>query len=199
MKRSLSFLLAAALIVFSGMLGCVSKTYIDQQNQKMMSRIQTNEREISSLKDSTAKQLGELSNTVQEAMQRADEASVLAKGTFLYEVTLSDESVFFAFGRSTLSDEAKAALDVFALNLKEKNRNVYIEIQGHTDNTGDKAYNMFLGQSRGKIVLDFLYLEHGIPLHRMRAFSYGDTKPVVENDSVENRAKNRRVTIVVME
>ncbi len=44
-----------------------------------------------------------------------------------------------------------------------------------------------------------MHMEHGIPLHRMNAFSYGESKPVVDNNIPGNRAKNRRVVIVVME
>jgi outer membrane protein OmpA-like peptidoglycan-associated protein len=90
-------------------------------------------------------------------------------------------------------------LDIFAGVVKTENKNVYIEIQGHTDDMGHEEYNMELGQARAEGVLRHLHVEHGIPLHRMNAFSYGESKPVVDNNIPGNRAKNRRVVIVVME
>lgn len=136
---------------------------------------------------------------VDEAMNRAGEAQKLAKGKLLYEVTISDESVPFGFNQSRLSDEAKKQIDIFASVLVEENGGVFIEIQGHTDNVGSRQYNLMLGQERAEAVLAYLHTEHGIPLHRMSTFSYGETRPAGPNDNESNRARNRRVVLIVME
>ncbi len=123
----------------------------------------------------------------------------MAEGKFLYEVTLTDEAVHFGFDKCDLSKEAKAALDSFAGRLKAEDKDLYIEIQGHTDNIGTDGYNVSLGKARANAVYSYLHTQHGIPLHRMDTFSYGESKPVADNDNPGNRAKNRRVTLVVIE
>ena len=82
--------------------------------------------------------------------------------------------------------------------MKAENKDIYIEIQGHTDGTGSEDYNLELGFKRAESVMIYLHLNHNMPLHRMNIFSYGESRPVVDNDIMENRAKNRRITIVGM-
>jgi peptidoglycan-associated lipoprotein len=209
MKRSFFAVVVVTGIFLSGMIGCATEQYVKDQIAAMDTKIGevrktvgANQTEIASLKKSAAKQdrlVQKYSSTVREAMSRAEEAHKLAEGKLLYEATISGESVHFDFDRNDLSDEAKTCLDVFAGVVKAENKNIYVEIQGHTDNIGAEEHNLRLGQARAEGVMRYLHMEHGIPLHRMNAFSYGESKPVADNDTRSNRAKNRRVTIVVME
>ncbi len=147
------------------------------------------------MKDSVEKQKERISelSVVEEALARAETAGKLAVGKLLYEVTMSDESVFFAYNEKELSKEAKLAINVFANVLLAQNKDIFIEIQGHTDNIGSKEYNLDLGHDRAEAVKNYLHTEHRIPLHRMSTFSYGEDKPVVSNTNKINRSKNRRV------
>jgi peptidoglycan-associated lipoprotein len=217
MKRS--FLVFAALMgsIWFGVTGCASKNYVKEQIAQSMElrleetqrQVEANQEEISRLRDATTEQndqLHKLTNVTQEgftlgeeALARAEEAGKVAEGQFLYEVTITDEAVHFGFDKSDLSEETKAALDSFAEHLKEENKNVYIEIQGHTDNTGSEEYNLRLGHTRAEAVSSYMYSQHDIPLHRMHTFSYGESKPLADNDNRSNRAINRRVTLVVIE
>jgi len=209
MKGSFFAVVVVTGIFLSGMIGCATEQYVKDQIAAMDTKIGevrknvvANQTEIASLKKSAAKQdrlVQKYSSTVREAMSRAEEAHKLAEGKLLYEATISGESVHFDFDRNDLSDEAKTCLDVFAGVVKAENKNIYVEIQGHTDNIGAEEHNLRLGQARAEGVMRYLHMEHGIPLHRMNAFSYGESKPVADNDTRSNRAKNRRVTIVVME
>ncbi|MCP4113177.1 MAG: OmpA family protein [Desulfobacteraceae bacterium] len=159
-------------------------------------------KEIVILKDNVEKQkkvLEREKKLIREAMKRAEQAGKLKKSKLLYEVTISEESVPFAYKESNLSEDAEAALDVFAGILVKENKAVYIEIQGHTDDIGSDGYNMNLGQERAESVRRYLHTEHNIPLNRMSAFSYGESKPVAENDGEINRSRNRRVVIMVMD
>jgi len=131
-------------------------------------------------------------------LQRAQEAGKLAQGKFLYETVLTDDKVKFGFDTSELSPEAKAALDDFAQKVKNENKNVYIEIQGHTDNVGGKDYNEKLGLSRAEAVRQYLNKEHKFPLHRINVISYGPTEPIADNKTREGRSQNRRVALVVL-
>jgi len=83
--------------------------------------------------------------------------------------------------------------------VKADNKNVYIEIQGHTDNVGSEKVNLKLGYQRAEAVSNYLNTKQGFPLHRMNVTSYGEFKPVADNATKEGRAQNRRVAIVVLQ
>ncbi len=125
-------------------------------------------------------------------------AGKLAEGKFLYTVVLSDDSVKFPLDQSKLSPEADARLAQLANQLKAENKNVYLEVQGHTDATGDTTYNDHLGDQRAEAVRKFLS-KQGVALSRMATISYGEAEPVAPNNTREGRAQNRRVAIVVLQ
>lgn len=144
-------------------------------------------------------QLGEVSKTAQDALDRAIAAGKLAEGKLIYERVLSDDEIQFAVGRVELSEAAQAALDVFASELAARNTGVYIEIQGHTDSTGGESHNLELGHRRAEAVRLYLNRKHGFPLHRTAVISYGESEPIADNSTREGRARNRRVSLVVLE
>jgi len=135
--------------------------------------------------------------TAGQALERANAAHKLAEGKFLYEVVLSDDSMKFPTDQHALSPEAEARLAELVQRLRAENRNVYLEIQGHTDATGDEAYNEALGEARAEAVRRYLS-RGGVALNRMATISYGEAAPVAPNDTPEGRAQNRRVAIVVL-
>jgi len=139
----------------------------------------------------------QVEGTAGEALARANAAHKLAEGKFLYEVVLSDDSVKFPVDQNALSAEAEQRLAELAQRLKAENRNVYLEIQGHTDASGDAQYNDRLGESRAEAVRRSLSRQ-GIALNRMATISYGEDSPVADNATPEGRAQNRRVAIVVL-
>lgn len=132
-----------------------------------------------------------------QALDRANAAHKLAEGKFLYEVVLSDDSMKFPTDQHSLSPEAEARLSELLQRLKAENRNVYLEIQGHTDSTGDAEYNEKLGEARAEAVRRYLS-RGGVALNRMATISYGEEAPVASNDTPEGRAQNRRVAIIVL-
>jgi len=206
-------MLVAVVVVTLGVSGCATKTYVDEkvsqattaQNAKIgevQKQVEAAQQDIANLKKSDAEQnekLAKLSETAREALDRATEAGKLAKGKFLWEVTLTDNAVKFGFNKSDLSPQAKAALNAFAQQVKAMNKNVFIEIQGHTDNIGSERINLRLGQERADNVMRYLNMEQGIPLNRMSTVSYGEYKPIADNRTAAGRAENRRVTLVVLE
>jgi outer membrane protein OmpA-like peptidoglycan-associated protein len=110
---------------------------------------------------------------------------------------LSDDNARFPFNKHELSADARNELDQFVDKLKSDDKNVYLEIQGHTDSTGSSDYNARLGEERAEAVR--LYLnQKGVALNRMATISYGETQPVDSNKTREGRAKNRRVVIIVL-
>ncbi|MFA4894533.1 OmpA family protein [Brevundimonas sp.] len=139
----------------------------------------------------------QVEGTAGQALERATAAHKLAEGKFLYEVVLSDDSVKFPTDRHALSPEAEQRLAELAQRLKGENRNVYLEIQGYTDASGDADYNEELGEARAEAVRRSLSRQ-GIALNRMATISYGEDSPVAPNETPEGRAQNRRVAIVVL-
>jgi outer membrane protein OmpA-like peptidoglycan-associated protein len=202
--------LLVVAVVFTG---CATKKYVneqvaagDQVNAAKIGEVQTsveaNQKSITDLQAKDAdlqKQIATLSDTAKDALKRAQEAGVLAKGDFVWETVLTDDKVTFGFNKAELTPEGKAAVDAFAAKVKADNKNVYIEIQGHTDNVGSEKYNLKLGYERAEAVMNYLSMQHGFPLHRMNVTSYGEFKPVADNATKEGRAQNRRVALVVLE
>jgi outer membrane protein OmpA-like peptidoglycan-associated protein len=141
----------------------------------------------------------QLSQSAAEALQRAQEAGVLAKGKVVFEQTFSEDRVKFKLNSYELSDAAKAALDEFANRTRELDNQYFIEIQGHTDDTGGERLNEELGQRRADSVRRYLSREHKLPLNRMSTISYGDTLPLESNRTRAGREANRRVVLVVLE
>ncbi len=177
---------AGVMMLAAAASGCATKGFVRGQVAQEDQRV--------SQVGSTA---SEARGTAREALDRANAAHKLAEGKFLYQVVLSDNSVKFPTDGSALSDEARARLDELADRLKSENRNVYLEIQGHTDARGSEAHNNALGLARAEAVR--LYLnQQGVPLNRMSTISYGKTTPVAPNDTAEGRSQNRRVVIIVL-
>jgi peptidoglycan-associated lipoprotein len=194
-----AFSLAAALI---GTTGCATKKYVRQETGTVNSRVddvQGQVEEAQTRLNTHDQQIGEASKTAQDALRRATEAGKLAEGKFLYETVLTDEKVKFGFDTSDLSPEGQAAIDEFAENLKSQNKNVYIEIQGHTDSVGSEKYNEELGLLRAESVRRYLNQKHGFPLHRINVISYGESAAVADNNTREGRGQNRRVALVVLQ
>ena len=131
---------------------------------------------------------------------RVDEVAAEAAQSrkLVYEVTLSEDQGNFKFGRTDLPDEAKARLDQMIGQLKTDPKNIFIEIEGHTDNVGGKNLNDRLGMERAEAVKRYLYEQHQVPLHKINVISYGEDKPVAPNNTRAGRAQNRRVVIRVL-
>ena len=111
--------------------------------------------------------------------------------------TIELKNVFFDVNKWDLKPESKAELEKIATFLKA-NPSLKVEFGGHTDNTGDKAFNKTLSTNRAKAVYDYVIQKGGIVAARLSYKGYADTKPKVANDSPENKAKNRRTELKVL-
>jgi peptidoglycan-associated lipoprotein len=173
--------------------GCATPDYVN----KHVAVVQGEVTDVQTQQQSQQAHLAQLDQGTRDAMERAEAAGKLAEGKFLYAMVLSDDSVKFPVDGSQLSPEAQTRLQDLAQKLKSENKNVYLEIQGHTDTTGSKPTNMRLGEERAEAVRLFMN-QQGVPLNRMATISYGDTSPVAPNTTREGRAQNRRVVVIVM-
>jgi outer membrane protein OmpA-like peptidoglycan-associated protein len=193
--------LAAMLAILPG---CATKQYVSAEVEKSSVKSEKRITDVESQVEQTQTRVNDheqritaLDKSTRDAIARATEAGKLAQGKFNYSVVLSDDKAHFPVNGHDLSKEAEEQLDEFVERLKTDNKNVFIEIQGHTDSTGPSEYNMRLGQERADAVR--LYLnQKGVALNRLSTISYGETQPVDSNKSKDGRSKNRRVVIVVL-
>jgi outer membrane protein OmpA-like peptidoglycan-associated protein len=80
----------------------------------------------------------------------------------------------------------------------ETNSSLRVEIQGHTDNTGDSEHNLKLSKNRARSVTDYL-INYGIEKKRLDWAGFGEDKPVADNNTEEGKRMNRRTTIKIIE
>ena len=194
MQRIRPVFFATAMIASAVSLGgCATKDYVNEHVAAVDTKVQATQSQV----DQQQTHLSQLDQSTKDALDRATAAGKLAEGKFLYSMVLSDDSVKFPVDSSKLSPEAQQRLSDFADKLKTDNRNVYLEIQGHTDAKGPDPLNEELGEKRAEAVRLFMN-EHGVPLNRMSTISYGKADPVTGNKTRADRAQNRRVVLIVM-
>lgn len=111
--------------------------------------------------------------------------------------TIELKNVFFDVNKWDLKPQSKAELEKVIAFLKT-NPTLKVEFGGHTDNSGDKAFNKTLSANRAKAVYDYVIQNGGIVATRLSYKGYSDTKPKVPNDTPENKAKNRRTELKVL-
>lgn len=219
-------LIAPVVAVAVALSGCATKKYVNdsvaQVNDKVTSlsksleetqeRTRQNEARIQQVDEKYGKQVAAVDekaaaagkaaataqSTADRAILRAEEVDKAVR-KLIYEVTISEASGNFAFGQTELPDAAKAQIDQLVERLKaDPTKGTYIEIEGHTDNVGDKAVNERIGLMRAESVKRYLYEKHGVPLHKMSVISYGEDRPAAPNTTRKGRAQNRRVVIRVL-
>lgn len=103
--------------------------------------------------------------------------------------------IYFDTGQSEIKPESKTAFDEIAKLLKG-NPGLKVSIVGHTDNVGERDYNMKLSKARADSVAKELISKYGIDSKRLAAYGVGPLAPVAANKTEEGRAKNRRVELV---
>jgi peptidoglycan-associated lipoprotein len=198
---------AVSVTAMASLLGaCASSKSVDAKiaasqattNQRIES-VSSQVEDLQQKQQQTDVKLEQLSQSAQEALKRAQEAGVLAKGKVVFEQSFSEDRVKFKLDKYDLDAPAKAALDEFAGRVTALNEQYFVEIQGHTDDTGGEAHNEELGQRRADAVRRYLSREHKLPLARMSTISYGDTLPLESNKTKAGRSANRRVVLVVLE
>jgi outer membrane protein OmpA-like peptidoglycan-associated protein len=99
-------------------------------------------------------------------------------------------NIFFETNKFDLLPESRTELGQLIAFLKE-NPGVSIEIAGHTDNVGDDSSNQALSESRAKTVFDYL-VSNKVPAPKLSFKGYGESRPLNDNSSEENRKNNRR-------
>jgi outer membrane protein OmpA-like peptidoglycan-associated protein len=228
MFRKLIIAIPVAVLAIGGSTACATKKFVRTSVGEVNDKVDSQGRAIEETQERTRKNEGRISEVDQKAQaaarsaQAANDAAAAANAAaataasvgseasakadaidkaskrLVYEVVLSEDQGNFTFGKTTLPDEAKQKIDEMIAKMKQDPKNIYLEIEGHTDNVGDKATNERIGLARADAVKRYLYEQYQIPLHKMNVISYGMDKPVAPNKTKAGRAQNRRVVIKVL-
>jgi OmpA-OmpF porin, OOP family len=148
----------------------------------------------------TGDKLPELQAARDEAVKRKTEAETSTISAEACETRFSVIStagaIYFKTGSAELDKESGPILQSVA-EIANRCPAVKIEVTGHTDSVGGKENNRQLSEQRARAVLGFLS-QRGVAPTRVEAAGYGDSRPIVPNDSEANRAKNRRIEFRVL-
>ena len=205
-------------LALGGTTACATKKFVQgevgQVNEKVeglsrsveenQERTRTNEGRISDVDQraqaaaQAATKRAETAHAAANAVNSRADAIEAASKRLVYEVVLSEDKGNFKFGQAVMPDEAKAEIDQLVQQLKAEPSGAFIEIEGHTDNSGPKDLNFRLGLERAENVKRYIYEQHQVPLHRINVISYGEDKPVAPNQTRDGRSQNRRVVIKVL-
>jgi outer membrane protein OmpA-like peptidoglycan-associated protein len=220
MKRLIGAIAISALAL-SGTSACASKKMVRQRVGEVNDKVDTLSKSVEENQERTRTNEGRIGEVDQKAQaadqraqaagQRADEAysaadkvnaraDAIEKASkrLVYEVVLTEDQGGFKFGQTKMPADMQAKIDELVSQLKANPNGGYIEIEGHTDNVGDKNINYKLGLERAEAVKRYLYENQQIPLHKINVISYGEEKPIAPNKTKAGRAQNRRVVITVL-
>lgn len=139
----------------------------------------------------------EIYNDVSQSLEKFSEISVYKTDTETKIVMPMDN--VFASGKADANQIGKEWLKILSLALKNKNYKE-IRVEGHTDNLPIKDLypsNWELSSARASSTVRFM-IENGLEATKIAAIGYSDTKPLVDNNIDSNRAKNRRVEIIIV-
>lgn len=106
--------------------------------------------------------------------------------------------IVFELNSAELKKSNEQLLDVVAKLLQESSQIHHVRIDGHTDDTGDEAFNQALSVQRAEVVRAGL-VQRGIEPSRLSVKGHGPSVPLAPNDGPANRARNRRVELTVVE
>ncbi len=219
-RRTLNAL-AVGLIVVGTTTACATKKFVRTEVDAVGTRVETLSQSIETTQEATrqnqanitkvdakADQVGIWAKDAQTSAQTAQQAAAAAASRIdavdastkrlVYEVVINEDQGNFKFASADLPDEARARIDEMIAKLKADPRGNFVEIEGHTDSSGDKTTNQRIGEARAEAVKRYLYETHQVPLHKMNVISYGEDKPVSPNNTREGRAQNRRVVIRIL-
>ena len=219
--RRIVHVLAVASIVVGTTTACATKKFVRTEVDAVGTRVETLSQSIESTQqetrqnqaritqvDAKADQVGIWAKDAQTAASTANAAATAASAKIdaveahskrlVYEVVISEDQGQFKFGSTDLPETVQQRIDQMIADLKANPRGNFVEIEGHTDSSGDKLVNQRIGEARAEAVKRYLYETHQVPLHKMNVISWGEDKPVSPNNTRDGRAQNRRVVIRIL-
>jgi len=228
MLRKFLVVVPIAVMAVGGSTACASKKFVRTSVGEVNDKVDSLGRAVEETQDRTRRNEGRITEVDQKAQNaaqaavQANSAAVEARNVaslagekataagekvetldkanrrLVFEVVLSEDEGNFKFGQTKLPEEARQRIDEMVQHLKQDPKNVFIEIEGHTDSVGPKDVNEKIGLERAQAVQRYLYEQYQVPLHKINIISYGEEKPIAPNKTKAGRAQNRRVVIKVL-
>ncbi len=219
--RRIANVLTVGIIVVGTTTACATKKFVRQEVETVGTRVETLSQSLEQTQEATrqngtritqvdakADQVGIWAKEAQTSAATANTAASAASARIdavdaqnkrlVYEVVISEDQGQFKFGSAALPEGVQSRIDQMIADLKSNPRGAYVEIEGHTDSSGDTMTNRRIGEQRAEAVKRYLYETHQVPLHKINVISYGEDKPVSPNKTREGRAQNRRVVIRIL-
>ncbi len=107
------------------------------------------------------------------------------------------EDVLFGFNRYNLTPDDQQQLDALSQSVSSM-KHYAIEVEGFTDSTGPKQYNLELSQRRADSVVRYLTENGHVPLIKIHLIGLGEDEPAADNQTMDGRKQNRRVQVRIM-
>jgi peptidoglycan-associated lipoprotein len=223
--RRIANTLAVGIIVVGTTTACATKKFVRTEVETVGTRVETLSQSLEATQEATRQngtritavdaktdQVGIWAKEAQTAASAANSAVAAVDSKLgskidaveastkrlVYEVVISEDQGQFKFGSAALPEPVQQRIDQMIADLKANPRGAFVEIEGHTDSSGDKMTNQRIGEARAEAVKRYLYEAHQVPLHKMNVISWGEEKPVSPNNTRDGRAQNRRVVIRIL-
>jgi len=182
----------------------------DKRVSSVDSRVTTVDGRVTALDSKTNEGFNTVRGEVRTVDQRAGEARTAADRAAEAVNTLGskfqnrnqfdvngEKTIQFKFDSARLDKEYTQSLDEIATTLLQNNDAIVV-LEGRTDSTGNKDYNVRLGERRIEAVRRYLAVDKGVPVYKIHEISFGSEKPIAENKTREGREQNRAVTLTVL-
>ena len=147
--------------------------------------------------DKQAAALAQASETAADAVKIARDSRMVS-GKIVDSLTLAEDMVLYNYEQPELTPKGRAAMDELIARARPQLPYIFIEIIGYSDDVSLGSQNRRIALERAESIRRYLFEVGGIPLHRMSVISYGALKPVDNDNSLEGRSRNRRVTVQVL-
>jgi len=211
--RAKSLMMAATLALLVLAQGCVAtRDWVREQVDPLGSRVSQNETRLSQTESHVGTldgriggvegKLGQFEGRLGQIDAKAEKAlnglaNLKLERRFVIDMR---EGANFNFNSATLPEQARKEIDGFLSDVKGDPagmENAVFVVAGHTDSVGSEDYNYELGKKRADSVSRYLITQKKMDPLRVVTVSYGESAPMFENNTPQNRAKNRRVEILV--
>lgn len=177
--------------------GCATKGFVRKEmDQVRAAHAQDTQR--------LEQQITEVRNSSNEALARAEiaagtagDARDMALGKIGYR-EVGQYTATFALNSADLTEDTRAVLEEAAREVSGRPE-VIVDVYGFADRTGPSQWNLTLGQRRAEAAMRYLVDLSPGQLSRFAAVSYGEEKPIGEQDTRQGRAQNRRVVVSLIE
>ncbi|MCS6304550.1 MAG: OmpA family protein [Nitrospira sp.] len=194
--RTVSESIKAALNPLANHSGANQMISVGEAKMALQGRNPTDAKEI------TIRRIRQLTQVIKDKQLKDLVAFVTVVQTINGDIVITiPDRLLFNSGEATVRTEALPFLEGLGGAILEMNRHARVE--GHTDNvpirTAQFPSNWELSAARAVMVVRVLSELYGVPADHLAAVGHADTRPLTDNSDAEQRAKNRRVEVVILE